>query len=1329
MISSSHVAKANHEKHFDDDAATASEQRNVSDQLRFCALVLSVAAFFLFTYLDLCPQESVTVLALGTLMLAWTGPLTSLAGTQAPSANGKFKLWQPFEGGFHFVSMQAVGWSLMGLLMAVCSVYLANFQTLMRFEGQFLLIGIVGFITQMLLNVSLDYFVPDAPVPLESFPSNSTKALVAILLSVTGCLFFVAFDWLLPSPVLLVLGAVQFSVAAAVLHVGVGCCDVPGYTLWQPFVGGNVFMLLQYLGWKFLACTLVSTVLLSSADFYAGIASCMGIIGFISQMLLLRSISFFHVDDDTVSRPAVPHHRLPEETYICAIVLIMTDVYTALLYYDMLSISPTNLRLLCILCLFLLGCGSPLAHIGGHRAVPGYRLWQPFVGDSKFVFIQSVGWTWYGVFVGVALLGLLNDTEFLVQLLPLATLLGTAACAAIGFSMPFFQPCSDTAFTATRAAPPPADLLLSLFLSSSAVVLHLVVDAFALLGLLASLCIALALLLSALAMAVTHAAGARKYQSYHLYQPFVGGNAFVLRQALGWTFFAIFALFDCICIATVRDADATSPPQGFVLSVGLVVFIPHWILASALPLFQEHMAVAEIVTPVKMAPFRLNVPILANLSLVLGSLALFTTAELCRSWRPLSELFFVFGTVGAVTALVCTHCVCGPHVHSHYRLFQPFRGGLRFVVLQGAGWSLGSVAWVAACSAIYWPAYFFQIDCLVLAIGSMFMVSHVLLLVALYCFDNDPLSSTATARVAKPNFVLAMMVGVVSCCVFALVDIVLMRFGAAAMVPAFPTTACAIAALLVSIPVVFYMQGRVVLRVLGVTLWSLTVVLGAIFTYNIWREETLYLPYREPRNSVFGGVLTGSLGLVAHLVLLAAVASDADSSVGHRFRWQHQCTHVVAPVAATCALLFVLCHGTASLDRLARVLQPTQVLVAVCSLCLYLAAGTIFRLVQPTLAPPPSDRPLSRLAEPLVRHIASFLDPTDMAALAASSKHHHALISPSVWHAMFLARLRVPPRPTPALPRVKASTLFSHTWSLSLERSLLASLVSSDLGLARPLVSAAAPATTASPAALEWKHIACVVARGGAFFQCEICLAFAVFTGAQRAWETRHACDEHMLSTWIASPCACRHPVTHTPRMAHRCCVERTRRPICRLHTDLQPVLRAPVSLCEFFFASIWTRPFLWAAAQYAAVFAALAPLVSPLFFVWLVGMTLLSAVVQSREFDRAVQLIWNDADAFPLYVRLYYTMALSCVLLLVAPLWTAPSALLQLGFALNATWFVGVATLVGVLFWKAQAPVLTFAPAAACWHDQEPPPPLGARCALCRLHVCRTTPPPPATP
>ncbi|RHY32124.1 hypothetical protein DYB32_002840 [Aphanomyces invadans] len=681
------------------------EHCDVTGQLRCAALVLSVTAFFLFLYMDVCPQETITVLALGTLMLAWTGPLTILAGAHMPS--GRFKVWQPFEGGFHFVSMQAVGWCLTGLVLAVCLVYLVNFYTLTRFEGQFLLIGIVGFIAQMVLNVSLDTFVADAPVPLvNTHPTSTTKSVVAILLSLSGCLFFVAFDWLLQSPVLLFLGALIFCVSSVVLHVGIGWCDLPEFSLWQPFVGGNVFMLLQYLGWKFFACTLVSTALLSSSasEAYSGMASCMGALGLISQLLLLISLSFFQpASTDPAMTPR--HHRLPEECAVCGIVLVMTGLFSLSLYHDMLpAVCPLKLRLLCLIALLLLGAVAPIAHIGGARTIAGYKLWQPFVGGSKFIFIQSVGWTWYGIFVGLALLMHLNNTSFLVHLLPLACLLGTASCATIAFSMLFFRPDSAAiavverhgllhllpALLTVNMSP---ELLLGHMLSTSTVVLHLVVEGLHVHGAAASLCLALGLLLSVLAMATIHVSGGRHSPAYRMWQPFVGGNAFVLRQALGWTFFAVVVLFDCVCIlAWIRNDDAVaSTVHGLVLVVGAASPIPHWILASSISMFEAPTTYSA--TACGSPSFRVSVPVLANLVLAVGSIVLFSLAEWGRlKWQSLSQVFFIFGTMASATGLACTHCICGPHMHSNYRLVQPFKGGLRFVVLQSALRS--SFAWL-----------------------------------------------------------------------------------------------------------------------------------------------------------------------------------------------------------------------------------------------------------------------------------------------------------------------------------------------------------------------------------------------------------------------------------------------------------------------------------------------------------------------------------------------------------------------------------------------------------------------------------------------------------
>ncbi|RHX99872.1 hypothetical protein DYB25_004380 [Aphanomyces astaci] len=1314
------------------------EQCDVTGQLRCAALVLSVTAFFLFLYIDICPQESITVLALGTLMLAWTGPLTVLAGTYMK--NNRFKVWQPFEGGFHFVSMQAVGWCLTGLLLAVCLVYLVNFHTLTRFEGQFLFIGIVGFIAQMVLNVSLDTFVADTPVP-HVRPTSTTKSVVAILLSVSGCLFFVAFDWILPSSVLLVLGAVIFSVSSVVLHVGIGWCDLPTFALWQPFVGGNVFMLLQYLGWKFFACTLVSTALLSSStsESYTGTASCMGVLGLISQLLLLTSLSFFQ----PIASQVEPRHthRLPAECAVCGIVLVMTGLITLALCHDLLPpvLCPSKIRLLGLLCLLVLGAVTPLTHVGGARAIPRYQLWQPFRGDSKFVFIQSVGWTWYGIFVGVALLMHLNNTQFLVQLLPLAWLLGAASCATIVLSLLFFRMDEDSkhsATMATRGVPqllpalftmhlPPPERLLGHVLSTSTVVLHVVVEGCQVGGTAAALCVSLGLLLSVLAMASTHASGRFQSPSYRMWQPFLGGDAFVLRQAMAWTFFALFTLFDCLCIvACIRHDDVV---RGLVLAVGVAAVVPHRVLASSVPLFQPPSSSSPLPSATPLMGLRSSrLPILANLVLVVGSLVLFAMAEWCRlHWRSFSHLFFMFGTVAAAAGLACTHCVCGPYMHSNYRLVQPFRGGLRFVVLQSAAWALGALAWVASCTTLYGGlAHFVLIDGLLVAIGTMFTVAHGLLLVALLCFDNA--AAPDHPRHSKPNLVLGLILGVVACCAFALVDMVLLRSSSPASIPAFPTTACAILALVASIRPVYCLQGRVVYRVVGCTLWSATIVLGSIFTYSLYDDTTTVLPNSTSSHPLYG-VLTGSLGLVTHVVLLHSTADKATVLPRvHLGGYVYPVVGVVGVVASIIVTPDGLVHAMALAVR-----NPMPPLVCVvCVVCFSVVVGGIARLLQPTAVVPP--QPLAFPVD-IVRHIATFVAPSDLAALAACSKHHQALVAPSIWHAKFASFVQSPAAKMPrTIPVVGVSSLFADSPLATVERFVLATVFPSShrhkRAPCRPF-----PAPTDG---LQWKHIAAVVGRGGALYQCELCLSFDLMTPSQRAWEDEHACAAHGVSTWLASPCQCRHAITLTRKMAHRACVERCRTSyICRSshhhaspppassHRPLLPALRAPMTLSEFVTAVMAPRRLVAATAPSAVVVAA-SVLVSGSPFsglvVWTGGMTILGAIVRSAEFDRAVQQIWNDPPAFPLYMRIINTLALSSFVQLMSSLWSDASGLLQVAFAVNSIAFILFTSVAGVVFCKANALVLTYsAPQLPMTLTSRPQ----RSCVLCRLHLCRTLP------
>ncbi|TMW56402.1 hypothetical protein Poli38472_006412 [Pythium oligandrum] len=228
-----------------------------SQEIRVCALVLSVLAFFLFIGAEIVPLDDrgvvFTLVALGTLGFAWIGPLTVLAGIMRYP---KFKWWQPFQGGTEFVWMQAFGWSLHAVVLTSAAVVLANARMEKWIQGQYLVMGIAGFIAQVLLNLSIGSFneqLAELPVvPLEW----NTKAVVSMLVSSSSVVLYLIFDVFsekLQSNIMLYAGVAEFVLSALMIHVFYGYIEIPGYRVWQPFEGGRTFLLLQYLGWQFFA--------------------------------------------------------------------------------------------------------------------------------------------------------------------------------------------------------------------------------------------------------------------------------------------------------------------------------------------------------------------------------------------------------------------------------------------------------------------------------------------------------------------------------------------------------------------------------------------------------------------------------------------------------------------------------------------------------------------------------------------------------------------------------------------------------------------------------------------------------------------------------------------------------------------------------------------------------------------------------------------------------------------------------------------------------------------------------------------------------------------
>uniref|UniRef100_K3WGG5 Uncharacterized protein n=1 Tax=Globisporangium ultimum (strain ATCC 200006 / CBS 805.95 / DAOM BR144) TaxID=431595 RepID=K3WGG5_GLOUD len=499
-----------------------------SQEIRLCALVLSVVAFFLFIAAEIVHDNAyacravILLVATGALGFAWIGPLTLLAGTLRSK---KFQWWQPFQGGVEFVWMQAFGWCLHTFVLTASVVVLANSQLPKWFEGQYLFLGVTGFIAQILLNLSIGCFREvDTEQPAFQLPLNA-KTVVSLLVSGSGLLLFVFYDLfshLGQSPVVIAVGCVEFIASALVIHVFYGCADIPGYRIWQPFEGERTFLLLQYFGWQLFAFTIGGAMnLFCSANDMSGYgsskgtATAIGTMGMTSQILLLVSLQYFDKGSASQTSKASPsdhaaqptgllplNHitsktktKLPAEIYVTSM-LCSGALAVGLLSYTSrakIGVAPEQIeqfflaheKVGWIISLCSLAIAAPISNMGGVRSKPQYSWWQPFQGGTKFVFLQTLGWLWYGFYLALSIVLCMNSPKFGELIGCFVLLVGAGSAGAIALSLSYFEP-QDLKTTKARDSnqvlywcdATKGEVAMVVLLSMSSMLFHLLVDFF-----------------------------------------------------------------------------------------------------------------------------------------------------------------------------------------------------------------------------------------------------------------------------------------------------------------------------------------------------------------------------------------------------------------------------------------------------------------------------------------------------------------------------------------------------------------------------------------------------------------------------------------------------------------------------------------------------------------------------------------------------------------------------------------------------------------------------------------------------------------------------------
>ncbi|TYZ68938.1 hypothetical protein PybrP1_012200 [[Pythium] brassicae (nom. inval.)] len=1242
-----------------------------SQEIRLCALVLSVVAFFLFIAAEAAHEARrvasrgvLLLVASGALAFAWIGPLTLLAGTLRARS---FQWWQPFRGGADFVWMQAYGWCLHTFVLSGAVVVLANPQVPKWFEGQYLLLGAMGFMAQLLLNLSIGCFREPPPggaaPPAFRFPLN-TKAVGSLLVSASATLMFVCYDLFSQrgrSTVMIALGCVEFTVSALVIHVLYGCAEVPGFRVWQPFEGERTFLLLQYLGWQLFALTIGGAlgIFFRAGDdsIYGtskGTATAVGAMGMTSQVLLLTSLQYFDkrsaqatttesesrtASARSVKRQLATTGRQPAEVYVagllCAGAIGVGCVsYAARFYADAL---PAQLVRFCIghetvgwiISLSSLALAAPVANMGGVRSRRTYRWWQPFQGGTKFVFLQTIGWLWYGFYLALALVLCMNSSYFGQVAGCVVLFVGAGSAGAIATSLHYFEPLKRPRMAGADGPQRRGqwvdevrgEVAMVALLALSSMLLRVLLDYLQarLQASIRALGLVLAMTLFVLAATVSQFAGRKLHRHFRLWQPFEGGDRFVVRQAVGWAVFGVQLLFDSLLLTLT----ATTIPFGALSLLGVFALVPQYLILSSIQYFQSPDATAAAAAGCRgdagsrswaalLCDASLKWHVWASVLVVASSACLFICAEVLgvrgSSFLRAEEVLYAFGSLLSLFGIGFTHCVVGPRAYSSYRVFQPFRGGIEFTTFHGAAWTLVAIAWAFSMTVIYWSALFFTIPGIHLTTGMLFTAPQTLLLVAIPLFKPAEETRCGARRAATHGapsrhalncraddlanqYFVGRLLGFSACAVFVLLDLAMVRWGPA--IPAFPMSVSAVLALFSSIPMSYKfatshhrrtaksISGGIVFVVLGCALWSFTLLLGALFSYNLWRVQDIGRSVSGPGEPTkYMGSVTGSVGLAAQLLLFQASPSS-------RGKTKHALTPtrddglllnlaslksyatlgpfwVLSSVPLVAGLVYA--HTKSTIPK--HLATPQALVLMLCSCAViwsawwirqqifstdavYLlsssGAAKVLPLSSASVMKAPVDHiPALDIGFDCYLQIAAFLTVAELIQFSAASKGLSNVHSESFWRRVFVERFdpsarAIGPQELPSLRRSSlpsAASIGTHPFAATVLNRVEGAVLSWICRLQKAPSSYTSGKQISVHIRNKWRTFCLGGERQFSFEQCKVCSEIDAVNTSLVRWEHRQRCQVRTPSTWV-TVCACVNPVTLRVEKAHRACLEK----------------------------------------------------------------------------------------------------------------------------------------------------------------------------------------------
>jgi hypothetical protein len=263
------------------------------------------------------------------------------------------------------------------------------------------------------------------------------------------------------------------------------------------------------------------------------------------------------------------------------------------------------------------------------------------------------------------------------------------------------------------------------------------------------------------------------------------------------------------------------------------------------------------------------------------------------------SLLFGSGMLIGLCGAIFTHVVCGPNSDKRYKRFQPFQGGLYFVLCQAMGWSFFANALMFASLCIAWGPSDVVIDGLLSAVGALLFAAQIVLIVSLDQFDGSSahpilngIFESPGARWLSDNLV-SVILSFGSLALFMLADAGMVRSGANFAV--LPMVILAIVSTIAAITLTCWLapdgppragqqnSGKrfrryPVVQILGWALWSFTLVFGLLMVARaLAADSSKGLLPQAPKVNLRTGFSAGLSGLGAQLLVLYSFSPEAST--------------------------------------------------------------------------------------------------------------------------------------------------------------------------------------------------------------------------------------------------------------------------------------------------------------------------------------------------------------------------------------------------------------------------------------------------------------------